>query len=274
MAENYFAYVGSEPFWFDGGGDGNIDQPVLVGYGNGRQTQFYLPHESVFAPSLVVFVSDATEPNWDLEEHTGLLTFYVPPQPRSKITAKYHCRFKCIGFRRGSGTIEIQEVGPFRRPQNGRRVNADGARRIIADFLNFEPGADIDHDSRLYWLLYQSNKPAEIQLLQQSLRLILEPVIAPKPTHDPRSTRYLRSLADREVLSNCPKTELRLDLEKLLQRALVDGKFQTLRTCSSCNKVFVAKHGHSRVCSQICAVSRDKHQHKVRQHRYLSKKLS
>ena len=271
LTENYLAYVGNEPFWFDGGGDGNIDPAVFVGRGNGKQTQFYLPHEFVFAPTLVLFVGDAIVPDWELEEHSGLLTFHVPPQPRSRITAKYHCRFKFIGFRRDSRTIEIREVGLFGRSRG--RVNGDGARHIIAEFLNFKPQSEIDEESHLYWLLYQSKEPREIELLQHCLQRVLEPIIAPKPTHDPRSSRYLRSLVNGEVLANCPKSELRRSLEKIFHRALVDGKLQTLRTCNSCNKAFVAKHGRIRVCSESCKITRDKQQHKIREYRYLSKKL-
>jgi hypothetical protein len=271
LTENYLAYIGNEPFWFDGGGDGNIDPAVFVGHGNGRQTQFYLRHEFVIAPTLVVYVDDAMVPNWELKEHSGLLTFHAPPRPRSRVTAKYRCHFKCIGFRRDSRTIEIRQVGLFGR--TGRRVNGDGARRIIAEFLNFKPNLQIDQDSPLYWLLYQSKEPKQIELLQHCLQRVLEPIIAPKPTHDPRSSRYLRSLVISEVLASCPKSELRLSLEKIVQRALVDGKFRTLRTCNSCNIVFVAKHGRTRVCSKSCKISRDKQQHKIRQHRYLGKKL-
>jgi hypothetical protein len=270
LTENCLAYVGNEPFWFDGGADGNIDPAVFVGRGNGRQTQFHLPDEFVFAPSLVVYVNDVTVPKWELEEHTGLLTFHVPPQPHSTITAKYHCKFKCIGFRRDSRTIEIREVGLFGR--NGRRVNGDGARRIIAEFLNYEPQSQVDEESPLYWLLYQSKEPKEIALLQHCLHRVLEPILAPKPMHDPRSARYQRSLINSEIFASCPKSELRLSLEKILHRALVDGKFQTLRTCNSCDKAFVAKHGRTRVCSNSCKIRRDKEQHKIRQQRYLSKK--
>ena len=246
LTENCLAYVGNEPFWFDGGGDGNIDPAIFVGRGNGRQTQFHLPHGFVFTPSLVVYVNNVTVSDWELEEDTGLLKFHVPPQPRSKITAKYHCKFKCIGFRRDSRTIEIREVGPFGR--SGRRINGNGARYIIAEFLNFEPRSQIDQDSPLYWLLYESKEPKQIELLHQCLQRVLEPIISPKPTHDPRSSLYLRSLVSDEVLASCQKTELRLSLEKIVRRALADGKIQTLRTCNSCGKAFVAKHGRTRVC--------------------------
>jgi hypothetical protein len=270
--QNYMGYVGNDPFWFDGGSDGSIDPPVFVGLGDGRRTQFYLPHKSVFAPSLVVHVNERVEANWALQEDSGLLTFNVPPPPRSRIKAKYRCRYKCIAFQRDGRTIEIREVEPLRSDGPGRATNSAAARYIIADFLNFKPGSKITQDSSLYWLLYGQTNAGEIKLLQHCLRDILEPVIDPKPIHDPRASRHLATLAHGKVLARCPKTELRLDLERLIQRALVDGKFQRLRTCKTCSNAFVASHGLARVCSGICASRRDKQQHKLRQRRYYQTK--
>lgn len=128
---------GDHPFWFDGGVNGDLKEPVKVGTGDGRRTQFFLPNRHVFAPSLVVRVREKIESNWTLDEPSGLITFAVPPVGGAPITALYRCRFKCTLSLTENGMI-IEEVpwsadadiSSFRLPglvdPNGRPITQDG----------------------------------------------------------------------------------------------------------------------------------------------------
>lgn len=266
--EGFLGYVGNEPFWFDGGKDGKVYVPVFVGHGDGHRVQFFLPDRYVFAPTLVVRVNDWVESNWELDEHRGLLTFMTAPSQGCRITATYHCKFQCIALRKKNGTIEIRQVDPLRSNRYGQSGGSKAARRIIADFLNFQVGTELERESPLHWLFYESKDFVEIGHLQSDLLKVLEPVVDPKPTHDTRASRYLRSLPVGEVLNRCPQTSLRLDLERLVQLALLDRKFQRIRRCQYCKRFFVAPHAHTRVCSPDCAVKRERRQHALRQARY------
>ena len=84
---------GDTPVWFDGADYGDIQNPVLVGYGTGTQTNYFLPHDNVAQASLVVTVNEVTESGWTLTESTGLLVFDSAPPLDAEIKAKYVCKF-------------------------------------------------------------------------------------------------------------------------------------------------------------------------------------
>jgi hypothetical protein len=265
--KSFLDYVGDEPFWFDGGNDGNVDAPVFLRGANGRRTQFFLPHCNVFAPSLILHVNSEVEPFWELNEAMGLVTFKRPPPERAKITARYHCKFKCVAVRKNNGKIEIREVN-LRRNRLGRVGDPAGARRILADFLNFQLGTPVEWGSSLFWLFFESKDPVEIEILQSRLVEALEPIIDPKPAHDGRASRYLQPITEGDWFQESLKTPLKSNLERLVRFALRDGKFQRLRRCRSCKRFFVTTHAHTRVCSAGCETERDRQQHALRQQRY------
>ena len=82
-------------FWWDGGINGRVENRLFLGYGNGVDTDFFIPYRFVFAPSLVVSVNYATESAWTLVESTGMVRFVTAPAVGSIIHAeKFVCRFK------------------------------------------------------------------------------------------------------------------------------------------------------------------------------------
>ena len=137
---------GDQPFWFDGGINGDLKEPVKVGTGDDRRTQFFLPNRHVFAPSLVVRVRENIESNWTLDEPSGLITFAMPPVRGAPITALYPCRFKCTLSSSKNGMIieEIPwsadaDISSFQLPglvdPNGRPITQDGRayKAIVTD---------------------------------------------------------------------------------------------------------------------------------------------
>lgn len=267
----FLDYVGDEPFWFDGGKDGSIEAPVFLRGANGRRTHFFLPHCNVFAPSVILHVNSKVDPLWELDESMGLVTFRKPPPERAKITAKYHCRFKCVAVRKRNGRIEIREVNPLRHNRWGQVGDPAGARQIIADFLNYQPDVPLEWGSSLYWLFYESKDSVAIELLRSHLVKALEPIFDPQPVHDRQTSRYLQPITEGDWLQESSKTPLKADLKRLVRLALRDGKFQRLRRCHFCKGFFVATHALTRVCSPGCERERDRQQHALRQRRYNSK---
>ena len=86
---------GDTPVWYDGADFGDIQNPILVGYGTGDQVDFFLPHDNVHRASLVVY--GTIESGWTLVEETGLLTFDDAPLAEAELTALYQCRYKvCV----------------------------------------------------------------------------------------------------------------------------------------------------------------------------------
>ena len=270
--ESFFAYSGNDPFWFDGGKEGDVSMPVFVGRGDGQKTHFFLPDYYVFPSSLVLYVDGIVEPHWTLNQNSGLLTLEAAPRSGAKSTAKYRCKFKCTIVEKRNGTIEIREVGSYPRRNSKHGGDAVAARRLIADFLNFQPKMGVERESSLYWLLYETQVPKEIELCRFYLEKLLEPVIDQPPTHDSRTARYIKTIADSGLTSECPVTPLKRDLERLIEIALQDRKLQRLHRCQWCKKIFVGEHANSKVCSPECGIDRDRHKQRLRQQRYIQNK--
>src|SRR5690349_21850933 len=55
---------GDTPFWWDGGGFGEVHEPIIFGTGDPTRTDFILPHRFVFIASLVVYVNGSVFTNW------------------------------------------------------------------------------------------------------------------------------------------------------------------------------------------------------------------
>ena len=88
-------HKGGKVFWFDGGENGDIRNPMFLGYGDGVRTDFFIPYRFVYAPSLVMRVNYAVDSGWTLTESTGLVRFSTPPPVDSHVDAfKFKCRFK------------------------------------------------------------------------------------------------------------------------------------------------------------------------------------
>jgi hypothetical protein len=87
---------GDTPVWYDGADYGDIQNPILIGYGDRVTTHVFLPHDNVFSASLVVYVNGVVNSDWTLTESTGLLIFGTALAADAVITAKYQWRAKCF----------------------------------------------------------------------------------------------------------------------------------------------------------------------------------
>ena len=86
---------GGKVFWFDGGENGDIRNPMFLGYGDGTRTDFFLPYRFVYAPSVVMTVNYSTRSDWTVTESTGLVRFDTAPEVDSFVQVeKFKCRFK------------------------------------------------------------------------------------------------------------------------------------------------------------------------------------
>jgi hypothetical protein len=88
---------GNKVFWFDGGINGKVEERKFLGYGNGVDTDFFLPDRWVYAPSLVMSINYAIESGWTLTESTGMVRFSSAPADGTLIHAeRYRRRFKAF----------------------------------------------------------------------------------------------------------------------------------------------------------------------------------
>ena len=97
---------------FDGGPYGDIKTPVIIGYGNGTQTQFFLPRRNVLAASWVLMVN-GTITAATISEAAGLAVFGAAPPLNSIITGYGRNWFKVIVKDEGGPDMfEMQDI-PF-----------------------------------------------------------------------------------------------------------------------------------------------------------------
>lgn len=90
---------GDTPIWFDGAGAGDITAPIIIGIGNGTDTDFKLPHKHVFVSSCVVYLNGGITAAWTplgdaVVAHS--IRFTTAPAAEVQITAKYRRKIKCV----------------------------------------------------------------------------------------------------------------------------------------------------------------------------------
>lgn len=87
---------GDTPIRFDGAGFLDVHTPILIGFGNGSDTEFMIPHRNIHAPSSVVYVNGAVNSAWTMVESTGLILFDAAPADKAIITWKGSRWAKCL----------------------------------------------------------------------------------------------------------------------------------------------------------------------------------
>lgn len=89
---------GDTPFWFDGGGTIEVVEPILVGVGNGGQTDFALPHRYVFVSSAIIYLNGAATNAWSPIGGDGIemdkIHFTSAPGNFAQIKARYRRKAK------------------------------------------------------------------------------------------------------------------------------------------------------------------------------------
>ena len=86
---------GNKVFWWDGGVNAIVDQRRFLGYGDGVNTDFFLPDRWVYPDSLVMSQNYTTTTTWTLTESTGMVRWTSAPANGVLIHAeKYVRRFK------------------------------------------------------------------------------------------------------------------------------------------------------------------------------------
>lgn len=100
-AHHFFAFAqyhqGDIPFWYGGDFWGIVQTPILITFGDGVRTQFYLPNRHILdVPVLYLNNVLYQGPQPTLDATTGLLTFASPPGDTVSLTATYSCRYKVV----------------------------------------------------------------------------------------------------------------------------------------------------------------------------------
>lgn len=99
-AEYIYSFVtyhaGDIPFWWSGGPWGTPSTPLLVGFGDGAQTEFFLPNRYVTPGTLSVEVGGAPVSVASVDWAAGLVTLGSPPADQAEIRAQYACVYKCV----------------------------------------------------------------------------------------------------------------------------------------------------------------------------------
>ena len=95
-----FQYAqGDTPIWFDGAEFGEINVPIVVGFGDGNIKDFRLPHRHVFVSSLIVYQNGAIVSAWTPVGSPVIadsISFTTAPALNVQITAKYRHKFKVV----------------------------------------------------------------------------------------------------------------------------------------------------------------------------------
>jgi hypothetical protein len=94
---SFATYHGGDiPFWWNGGPWGAPQTHVLVGFGNGAQTQFFLPNRYITPNMLDVTVNGVSTALTVMDWASGLMTFGSPVPDQAEIRAQYVCTYKCL----------------------------------------------------------------------------------------------------------------------------------------------------------------------------------
>lgn len=111
-AEPFAAFAvyhqGDIPFLWSGREYGTVTNAVLVGFGNGTQTNFFLPNRRILTgPTVKV---DGTPTGVTLTASSGLIVFAAAPADQTKITAEvYTSEYKCL-FWNDSEVLSSEEM--------------------------------------------------------------------------------------------------------------------------------------------------------------------
>lgn len=93
----FIAYhQGDIAFWYDGGPYGDIQNPVLIGIGDGALKDFYVPFRNLTTATWHFYVDGTEDTNVTLNLDSGLVSFTSAPASTKDVTAKGQCKFKCV----------------------------------------------------------------------------------------------------------------------------------------------------------------------------------
>ena len=89
-------HKGDRPFWFLGAGFGDIQNPVLVEYGDGSRTEFFLPNANLIPATTQAQVNGSLVTIDLVAEETGMIRLASAPADQAEVTATYQCKFLCV----------------------------------------------------------------------------------------------------------------------------------------------------------------------------------
>ena len=112
MAETIYGFLqyhqGDTPFWFAGNEWGNIQSPILVGFGDGARTQFFLNNRNITTSTIQMYVNATPTGISSIDLPSGLVTFGAAPASNATISATYQCTYKCV-FAVGQDVLQSEE---------------------------------------------------------------------------------------------------------------------------------------------------------------------
>lgn len=90
-------HQGDIAFLWDGGGWGVVSMPILLGFGDGVRTQFFLNNRNITTATLQAYINGVlASPQPSIDLASGLLTFSAAPGANLPLTATYTCVYKCV----------------------------------------------------------------------------------------------------------------------------------------------------------------------------------
>lgn len=89
-------HQGDRAFWWSGDIWGTPSTPLLVGFGDGAQTEFFLPNRHITNIPEAYVDGALASPQPSVDSAPGLLTFASPVGVGARITAQYTCRYKVV----------------------------------------------------------------------------------------------------------------------------------------------------------------------------------
>ena len=91
-----YHYRNGLSFWYGGADRGDIQNPILIGFGDGTRTDWLLPNDNITAASETIYLDAVEETGLTFTDASGLIEFNTAPSNNVKITAKYQCQFRCF----------------------------------------------------------------------------------------------------------------------------------------------------------------------------------
>jgi len=158
-----------------------MDQVMFyVGTGNGTQTEFYIGHPCIVEDSDTIYLNGILTKDYTLDYTTGKITFNIPPENMTKITADYsYWTVMTKDVRRAATyTVVTDEHGPLitqaETDENGTvhfagvwngtyRLAIQGKEKWIEEYILGKPVLTLQEPASGEWVI-DLQKPANITL--------------------------------------------------------------------------------------------------------------
>ena len=84
------------PFWWSGGPWATPSTPLLIDFGDGSRTQFFLPNRNITVSTTAVYDNGSPSTISSVDLTSGLVTLSSAPADGHTITATFTCKYKVV----------------------------------------------------------------------------------------------------------------------------------------------------------------------------------